>query len=73
VKKQTSITLYVILIIAVFATIFIVWAIDTGRLGTKADVVGPSIESASELKQLPNPDQSTFSKIFGAILRPFTK
>ena len=71
-KKQTKIIIYIVLVILLFAIIFLIWAYDTGRLGTKADIA-PQIESAKELKSLPNPDQSTFSKIFGAILNPFVK
>jgi len=71
-KKKTQIVIYITIIILVFIGIFLIWAYDTGRLGAKADV-RPQIESAEELKSLPNPDQSTFSKIFGIIASLFSR
>ncbi len=70
VEKRTRLVLYILLVIFVFGSIAIIWAIDTGRIAGHADV-GPVVQSADELQTLPNPDQSTFSKIFGAILSPF--
>lgn len=58
--------------LAIFAAIFLIWTIDSGRIASQADQP-PVVTDASELKSLPNPDQSTFSKIFGAIIKPFSK
>lgn len=70
--KKNILTFYIIGVILLFAIIFIIWAIDTKQISSHADV-GPTIESAQQLNSLPNPDQSTFSKIFGAIIKPFSK
>lgn len=71
-SQKTKVILWIAGIILLFGLIFLIWAIDTGRLGIKADT-GPTVENANELQQLPSPDQSTFQKIFTAIIAPFTK
>lgn len=68
--KKTSIIIYIILAIVVVCSIFIIWAIDAGLIASHADI-GPSVTSAAQLKSLPNPDQSTFSKLFGAVSKLF--
>lgn len=71
-SKKTTVVIYILLAIIVFAAIFIIWAIDTGKIASHADV--PSgITSAQDLQTLPNPDQSTFSKIFGRVAGWFSR
>lgn len=71
-NRKNKIIIYGALIFLLFTAIFVIWAIDTGRIASRADV-GPTVQSAAQLQTLPNPDQSTFSKIFGIILSPFLK
>ena len=68
---RTKLILWVIGIMVLFGAIVIIWAIDTGRIGIFADSERDTIKSAQELKQLPSPDQSTFSKIFTSIANLF--
>lgn len=71
-STKTRVILWITGIILLFGLIFLIWAIDTGRLGIKAEPE-TTIESAEELNTLPSPDQSTFQKIFTAIIKPFVK
>lgn len=51
--------------------VYLAYLIDTKKITTYADPEKQT--SASELNQLPSPDQSIISKIYTAIIKPFTK
>lgn len=68
---RRKIILYLGLVLGLIGIITTIWAIDTGRLGTSASE--ETITSAKDLKKLPSPDESTFSKIFSAILSPLIR
>jgi len=70
-STRTKLILWVLGIILVVGTVILIWAIDTDRISIFADVSAPSIQTSQELKKLPSPDQSTFSKIFTAIANIF--
>ena len=66
-NKRSQLVFYVMLVIIIFAAIFIIWAIDTGKLAGSADVAEPAITSASELQSLPATDKSTFGDLFSKV------
>lgn len=66
-SQKSQLIIYIMLIIVVFITLFIVWAIDTGRLASSADTNEITTYSATELMTLPAPDQSTFGELFGKV------
>jgi len=71
--KRTQLVLWIGGVLLLFGLIFLVWAIDTNRISIFAAEEGPIIETASELKTLPSPDQSTFNKLFTAIANLFSR
>lgn len=68
-KKQ--IFIYLIIFLIVMGLIFIAYLIDTNKIATFADV--ESQTSVQDLEKLPSPDESILSKIYSAIIKPFTK
>jgi len=66
-SQRNKLLLYVILTIIVIGSIFLIWAIDTGKFFSNADVIDPTINSAKDLNSLPAPDQSTFGEFFGKV------
>ena len=69
--QRTRLVLWVGGIIILFGLIFLIWAVDTNRISIFASDESPEIMTASELKSLPSPDQSTFNKIYTAIVNLF--
>jgi len=70
---RTKVILWISGTLVLIGLVILIWAIDTNRISIFASEEGPTVESASQLQSLPSPDQSTFSKIFTAIIKPFTK
>lgn len=67
-SQKVRLILYIVLMIIIVGSIFLVWAFDTGRIFGSADVVEPAVTSAEKLKILPAPDQSTFGDWFGKVV-----
>lgn len=72
-SQRSQLTIYILLVIVVIASILLVWAFDTGRIFSSADVVEPAITSADKLQSLPAPDKSTFGELFGKVASWFGK
>lgn len=69
--QRTKVVSWIVGIILFFGLIFLIWAIDTNRISIFAESSTPTVQDVSELKSLPAPDQSTFSKIYTAIINLF--
>lgn len=67
-KKNISISI-IILFVIVMILIYAVYLVDSRKISISADI--ESDASAEELTTLPAPDQSTFSKIYTAIVDIF--
>lgn len=67
---RTKVVMWIAGIILLFGLIFLAWAIDTNKLGIRAEA-DPQYQTASELETLPSPDQSIPSKIFTSIINLF--
>lgn len=70
---RTKIFLWIGGVVLLFGFIVLVWAIDTKRINIFASDETNVIEDVSQLQSLPSPDQSTFNKIFTAILNLFSR
>lgn len=68
-KKQLFFYLIIFLLVILF--VFVAYLIDSNKIATFADV--ESDTSAQQLEELPSPDSSILSKIYSAIIKPFTK
>jgi len=67
VRKTLIIALVIIFILAI--AVFISYLVDSRIIVTQADV--ENTISATELTDLPSPDQSTISKFFSKLFEPF--
>lgn len=70
-NKQRDLIIILVVIIFLMGLTYIAYLIDTNKIATFADE--ESNVSAQELQELPSPDQSIISKIYTAIISPFSK
>ena len=70
-KKYQTLIIVLVIIIFLMGLVYVAYLIDVNKIATYADV--ESDVSARDLSELPSPDQSIISKIYTAILKPFTK
>lgn len=69
-NKQQNLIIVLVLVILLMGFVYIAYLIDTNRIATFADE--ESNVSAQELQELPSPDESIISKIYTAIVSPFS-
>jgi len=72
-SQRSKVILWIGGVILLFGLIFLIYAIDTNKIGIFADTSGPKIQDASQLTELPSPDQSTFQKMYTCVVGIFTQ
>ncbi len=70
-NKQQNLIIVLVMVILLMGFVYIAYLIDSNRITTFADE--DSNVSAEELQRLPSPDESIISKIYTAIISPFSK
>ncbi len=69
--KKTQLIIYLLIVILAIGLVYVAYLIDSGRIASNADT--ESNVSAQDINQLPSPDESIMTKIYSAIISPFTK
>lgn len=70
-KKYQTLIIILVIIIFLMGLVYTAYLVDTNKIAIYADE--DSNVSTEDLKQLPSPDDSIISKIYTAIIKPFTK
>ena len=72
-SSRNRLVMYIVLFLVVIGAIFLIWAIDTGKIFSNADTLEPTAYSIKDINTLPAPDQSIFGEWFGKIAGIFSK
>lgn len=69
--KRSKLIAYLVGIIIIIGLVYLAYLIDSNRIASHADV--KSTASVENLQELPSPDESIISKIYSAIVEPFSR
>lgn len=69
--SKTKFMVMIVVLIFLIGLVYVAYLIDTNKIAVNADV--QSDTSIEDLQSLPSPDESIISKVYSAIISPFSK